>query len=294
MLRFIYILAATIASAAGVSGNSIRAATTPMVESSFSMNSASASNDIPPFRQLQKIIGGEYTNSSEYPWFAFSQITIEQLNEDPVSYACGSSFIHSDIVISAAHCVVDFIRDYPRDTTSISVDIFIGVNRANRTYESRYKVSDIYWPRSYIRGIGLIAKDIVFYKIINSTSIPPVPWNTNPSIPLVGDIGTAIGYGRTTNDGLSSNTSLKADISVISNAECRDTFAIVDDESHVCAFTPGKSACFGDSGGPIITQSGVLFGLTSFGLFACDQGPSVFTRVSSYSDMIASVSTWDW
>ena len=290
MLRSILILlsfAATIAAGGGATSNEVDS-------SSFWIHGAAASYDIPPFRQLQKIVGGEYANTSEFPWFAYSQVKIEQLNEAPIFSFCGGSFIHSDIAISAAFCVVDSIRNYPRDTTNITVELIVGLNITDLTYVSRHKVSEIIWPRSYVD----FENDIVFYKLFNSTSIPPVPWNTDPSIPLVGDIGTAIGYGDTTRDGgLFSNTSLKADLSVISNAECRAefgrlTFGRFVDESEVCAFTLGKSTCTGDLGGPIITQNGVLFGLYagSYSFSGCDERPNVFTRVSSYDEMIASVS----
>ena len=287
MLRSILILlsfAATIAAGGGATSNEVDS-------SSFWIHGAAASYDIPPFRQLQKIVGGEYANTSEFPWFAYSQVKIEQLNEAPFFSFCGGSFIHSDIAISAAHCVVDLIRIYPRDTTNITVELTVGLNKTDGTYVSRHKVSEIIWPRSYGGFDNGIDSDIVFYKLFNSTSIPPVPWNTDPSIPLVGDNGTAIGYGDTTRDGeLPSNTSLKADLFVISNAECQKSFPFVD-ESHVCTNTPGRDICYGDSGGPIITQSGVLFGVTSFGdPNGCYATPSGFTRVSFYNDMIASVS----
>ncbi len=161
MLRSILILlslAATIAAGG---------ATTIEVDSPFLTHG----DDIPPLRQLQKIIGGEYANSSEFPWFAYSQIKIERLNEDTLfGSLCGSSFIHSDIAISAAQCVVDFIRDYPRDTTNITVELFVGLNRTARTYVSRHKVSEIIWPRSYVADSNGISNNIVFYKLFNSAS----------------------------------------------------------------------------------------------------------------------------
>ena len=262
-------------------------------------NNATSSFGAPPvvpasFRQLQKIIGGEIVKSSEYPWFGASFIKVERLNEDPRSFICGSSFIHSDIVISAASCAVEFIRDNPRDTTKISIEIYVGLNRTNGTFDSVYEVTDIYWPRNYVTAFDTVDNNIVFYKLSNSTSVPPLSWNTDPSIPSVGDIVTTFGFGRVANDGLNSASLRKIDVSILSNAECRDIYPFgfrFFDQSTLCTFTPGKFACAGDFGGPLVTQDGVLVGLTAFSRrTGCDQGPQGFTKVSYYRDMIASVS----
>ena len=110
-------------------------------------------------------------------------------------------------------------------------------------------------------------------------------------MPSVGENGTAIGHGQTVSGGPTSNTLQKTKISVITNAECGAYFNQTIDSWGVCAFTPGQSLCLGDSGGPMLTPSGILFGVNSFVLYPneCDQGPSGFVRVSSYTDMLASV-----
>ena len=236
-------------------------------------------------RNLQKIIGGETAGEGEFPWFGLIVTTVPQRFQDPLNFACGGSFIHSDIVISTAGCVVEDIRANPR--ANILVNIYVGYDGSDGTFDSVYEVSDIYWPRSY----SFPDNDIVFYKVTNPTSATPVSWNTDPLIPSVGDIGTTIGYGDTTNNGLASDTLQKVNISVISNEECGVLLNATIEDSQVCAFTQGKSTCLGDGGGPFLTQTGEIFGLASFlPIDRCDPGPSGFTRVSSFSDMIASVS----
>ena len=237
-------------------------------------------------RRRNRIIGGETAASGEYPWFGLTIITIDRHLFGTISVGCGSSFIHSDIVMSAAHCIVDAIRVFPR--ANIQVEIYAGWSEG--TYDSVYQVSDIYWPRSY--AFPKAGDDLVFYKVTSPTSVTPVSWNTDPAVPSVGENGTAIGHGQTVSGGPTSNTLQKTKISVITNAECGAYFNQTIDSWGVCAFTPGQSLCLGDSGGPMLTPSGILFGVNSFVLYPneCDQGPSGFVRVSSYTDMLASVS----
>jgi trypsin len=237
-------------------------------------------NDTQPFPY---IIGGEIAGSGEFPWFGRTDITF-LIGFDFLVISCGGSLIHEDIVVSAAHCIVDTIREYPG--APFFVNFNLGANQYDGSDGIIYEVATVYWPDSY----SFPFNDIVFYKLSVSTSVQPVSLNTNPSLPSVGDFGTAIGFGKTSNDGEGSPILLKVELATISNAAC-DQFYRDYDESIICTFTQGKSTCQGDSGGPIVTQSGALFGLTSFGpAGGCDTGPTGFTRISWYSDYIASVS----
>ncbi len=296
MLRFVILMqlfAATVA-AVTVHGNSTTSSFGAPLEAPQWLTHGASTEIPPPFRQLQKIIGGEILNSSEYPWFGSTIIRVERLNEEPQNFICGSSFIHSDIVISTASCAVDFIRGNPRDTTKISINVYVGYNRSDFSYDRVYEVTDIYWPRSYVGTFDTVDNDIVFYKLTNSTSDPPLTWNTDPLIPSVGDIVTTFGFGRVANDGLTSSSLQKIDVSILSNAECRDVYPFgfrFFDQSSICTFTPGKAFCLGDLGGPLVTQDDVLVGVASFvRRTGCDQAPQGVTKVSYYRDMIASVS----
>jgi secreted trypsin-like serine protease len=65
-------------------------------------------------------------------------------------------------------------------------------------------------------------------------------------------------------------------------------------DSNTCTYAPGanKSICIGDGGGPITTQAGVVYGITSFvSALGCTNGPSGFTTTSAFSDLITTVRT---
>ncbi|CAG9827962.1 unnamed protein product [Diabrotica balteata] len=50
--------------------------------------------------------------------------------------------------------------------------------------------------------------------------------------------------------------------------------------SRICTYTPGKDACHGDSGGPLLCDD-IQYGIVSFGR-GCGSHPGVYTRVDNY------------
>jgi secreted trypsin-like serine protease len=247
-----------------------------------------ANDDTLYHRHLQRLFGGVNATDGEFPFFGRAFINSET-SEGRVATACGGSLIHEDIVMTVG-CTVSEIRD--PDVTSVTVQFNLGGNLKDGSDSTVYQVSDVVWPRNF----GYPDNDIAFFKLSNSSSVTPVAWNTDPSIPAVGDVGTVIGFGFTTIEGPTSPFLLKLDLPIISASECRSLtriggFTLIEPTKMVCAYTPGKSTCNGDSGGPILTPSGVVYGMDSFvSDGVCGSGASVFTRVSAYSDMIESVS----
>jgi len=83
-----------------------------------------------------------------------------------------------------------------------------------------------------------------------------------------------------------------ADLKVIENSVCAQTYGSTIASSTLCAATPGgKSTCNGDSGGPYAMNMGgklTQIGVTSFVSSAgCESGkPAGFVRVTSFRDWI--------
>ncbi|KAF2891049.1 hypothetical protein ILUMI_15124 [Ignelater luminosus] len=82
---------------------------------------------------------------------------------------------------------------------------------------------------------------------------------------------------------------------VISNSKCKEDFVIVTDGNICMDGSNGRSACSGDSGGPLYINSkpgarenAEQIGLVSFGsALGCSVGyPSVYTRISTYQSWI--------
>jgi trypsin len=231
------------------------------------------------------IVGGQVAGTDEFAWFGRLDITVRYSGGGTRRGSCGASLIYSDIAVSAAHCVADEIRS----GASVAVKFNLGANQYSGSDGVVLRVERISYPNTFSFPVD----DIVFYKLSNSANVTPVAWNTNSSIPQVGDLGKAIGFGLTSDDGDESPVLLKVDFPVISNADC-DAFYKEDggvSDAFTCAYAVNisKGTCNGDSGGPIITQDGMLYGITSFGNRICATAPAGFTRTSFYSELISAV-----
>lgn len=71
------------------------------------------------------------------------------------------------------------------------------------------------------------------------------------NFPPAGTTVTAIGFGATSEGGLSSEILLEVQSTVLSFAECNDYYGTIDNAIQICMGTDGggKDTCQGDSGG---------------------------------------------
>ena len=69
----------------------------------------------------------------------------------------------------------------------------------------------------------------------------------------VGDKAIAIGWGRTSEGGSSSNTLRKVSLPILSNLDCKSSYGNIVRDNMVCAgsFLGGIDTCQGDSGGEL-------------------------------------------
>lgn len=71
-------------------------------------------------------------------------------------------------------------------------------------------------------------------------------------------------------------------IPVLTNAECSTSWPGEIDQTMVCAGSPGKDSCNGDSGGPLTTDDGTVIGVVSWGSLVCENSqPGVYARTSN-------------
>lgn len=118
-----------------------------------------------------------------------------------------------------------------------------------------------------------------------------------------GVITTALGFGDTAFEGKTSEYLLKVDMPLVDKAKCIALWntgftgsptsgpgASLITDNVLCADSTNGDTCQGDSGGPLVNaKAGVLVGVTSMGV-NCKSGiPGVYTRISSYSDWIRTV-----
>lgn len=157
---------------------------------------------------------------------------------------------------------------------------------------SDYVAHEKYDVITIVNDIALVklGKNVELNDYIQVVSLP-----TNNDDLYINSTGRVSGWGLTTNDTHSIDISpvLKyADLTIISNEECKDIFGTALGfyvrDNNVCTFGGDDyiTPCKGDSGGPL-TLNGEIIGIASFAEYYCSAGfPTGYTRVAFYLDWI--------
>ncbi|XP_037955108.1 trypsin beta-like [Teleopsis dalmanni] len=205
-----------------------------------------------------KIIGGTTTTISQAPF-------IIQLIRNGQT-ACGGVLIETNKVLTAAHCVAGI--------TAADIQVLGGTTNLN-SGGVRRKVTKII--RSKLYNTDDYNMDIAMLHLasaLTGTNIATIALGTTP---LADNVVTKVWGWGIADDGTQSNVLRVVDISTLSRTSCSEYYSLTT--SNFCAFTSGKDACFGDSGGPL-THNNKLYGLVSYGA-GCGTYPGVYTSIAS-------------
>ncbi|XP_069688739.1 brachyurin-like [Periplaneta americana] len=227
-----------------------------------------------------RITNGQIANRGQFPFQA--GLFVDN------SWFCGGSIISNNWILTAGHCIgssyqvtVGANNVYNPETGTVVITTRSSIRHEN--YNSDTLANDI----------GLVRIPSVSY----STYISPVSLSSrsDQGNSYAGETVIVTGWGQNSDSGTGIIDLLRYwNLTVITNQECSSIYGMMISSGMLCASSPdGKSACIGDSGGPLIhSENGgyVQIGIVTFGAaVGCEAGyPALFTRVTSYLDWLES------
>ncbi|XP_021944195.1 trypsin-1 [Folsomia candida] len=227
-----------------------------------------------------RIIGGQDAAEGQFPY----QIVLLHAG----SYICSGSILASNVVITAAHCVVGVP---PRNLQIIAGELDrASVSGHEQTVQVvRIVVHESYGvPSDLANDIALLflsdTVPLVLNEFVQPIALPIQEQQTSGEIIISG-------WGITTPSGSLSNILQWVELPVVDDATCQGNYPEeVILPSMLCAGFPqgGRDSCQGDDGGPLVSvNTGYLAGLISWGYGCALPGrPGVSTEVSYFVNWI--------
>ncbi|XP_055389319.1 trypsin eta-like [Condylostylus longicornis] len=233
------------------------------------------------------------------PW----HVAIYRNSSNTFEQICGGTIIHSNIVVSAAHCFYDVSYGELFDASRF----WVGAGKRFRRYEADEPLAQF----AHVKKIDLpltfqsrpLRSDIAILILDRHFKYNPViapvclDWELGPNSRHSNLAATLYGWGDTKSTGAPSEKLLEINLIAMENDECK---TIVDpnfrsdiSSDKFCAINKNNAtACGGDSGGGLITMRDgyKLTGVVSEGLNTdsyCSNGfVTLFTKVRIFHDYI--------
>ena len=252
-----------------------------------------------------RVIGGDPADEGAWPW----QVVLYSRNSKGEYHTiCGGSLIEKSWVLTAAHCI--------RTTHATNFRIVEGTSRIDRILRPNGKGRAIVVERVIPHEAyddRKIQNDIALLKLASPARSQPVglAFPEGGALENLGRMATITGWGAvrpydpdTWSDPVTHEKLKPWDSRYFLDRLQQAVLPIIDckqappkwqsnmDNRNLCTLIPDgtKSSCQGDSGGPLVAKredgSFAQIGITSFGGKPCNNGPSVFSRVSVFKGWI--------
>ena len=177
---------------------------------------------------LTRIIGGEEAQTNTWGW----AVSIRSRN----NHICGGSLISSDLILTAAHCLVSI-----KTISSISVTAgskYLSIINQQRFVSETY-IHQNYNPNTYVNDIALIHLSSPFDMNDKALALICLPSNII-EYPTENTAVVAIGWGvLSTVDRISSNTLQQVSLEIIDNNDTTCERSIHNESVQFCAGIPG-------------------------------------------------------
>lgn len=249
-----------------------------------------------------EIVGGATVPANKYP-FQVALLDKRNGKKGFKKQFCGGSLIDADHVLTAAHCVQGRATNRPKN-----LRVVVGATSLNSRQNVTRLIATITIHPDYngktMRNDAAILRldapvDLTDFPAIR----PAVPSDEDLEAP--GTMLTVTGWGSTRKHVAGKKKRNKppkyshglreVQVPVVASDECNRDYGGprdggVNAEVMICAGQTGRDACWGDSGGPLFSDTPAGFiqvGIASWGIgCAAPERPGVYTRVSALADFI--------
>ncbi|CAK8677726.1 unnamed protein product [Clavelina lepadiformis] len=238
---------------------------------------------------LPRVIGGIDSQAKQWPWMVQVYPTQKLL--------CGGVLISEDLVLTAAHCLID--------TTADKIEVHLGKHtfKDNANYVI---IAEARWMRVHPQ-YSFPVHDIAVIKLkrpvnIQGVFIRPACLPLGENIP--NDMTCVVaGWGSTRTGEGPASVLQQVEIRTLPFPICENAYrdsipGKLTESGMICAghLSGGLDSCTGDSGGPLLCQrcsscAWMVAGITSFGDKNCGKRlfPGVYTRVVNYESWLSRV-----